>query len=82
VTSLYGAWVSVQGSPHAADAPRCSRKGCRAAAVEDLAWRNPSIHDATRLKHWLACAEHADYLADFLGRRGFLLTRGPVRPGG
>ena len=34
----------------------------------------PALHDATRVKHWLACDEHADHLADFLARRGFLLA--------
>jgi hypothetical protein len=58
--------------------PQCSAKGCRAAATTDLGWRNPRIHDAARVKHWLACDEHADYLADFLARRGFLLSRGPI----
>jgi hypothetical protein len=57
------------------DAPRCSAKGCREPADIDLTWRNPSLHDATRVKHWLACGEHADGLADFLDRRGFLLGR-------
>jgi hypothetical protein len=57
------------------DAPRCSAKGCRAPATVDLAWRNPRLHDATRMKHWLACHEHADHLADYLSVRGFLLDR-------
>jgi hypothetical protein len=58
--------------------PRCSAKGCRQAATLDLQWRNPGLHDAARVKHWLACAEHADGLADFLARRGFLLGRHPL----
>ena len=58
---------------------RCSAKGCRAAATIDLSWRNPRIHDAARIKHWLACDEHAERLADFLARRGFLLGREPFR---
>lgn len=62
--------------------PRCSAKGCRAAAVVDLRWRNPRLHDATRVKHWMACAEHADGLAGFLDRRGFLLERVPLPPHG
>jgi hypothetical protein len=71
-TSLYGAWVSdVQ-------VPVCSAKGCRVAATTDLRWRNPTLHDAARVKHWLACDEHADFLADFLSRRGFLLGRAPL----
>jgi len=60
------------------DPPRCSAKGCRAPATEDLSWRNPRLHDAARVKHWLACSEHADGLADFLTRRGFLLDRSPL----
>jgi hypothetical protein len=55
--------------------PRCSARGCRAAATTDLSWRNPGLHDASRVKHWLACDEHADQLAEFLARRGFLLAR-------
>ncbi|WP_308420922.1 hypothetical protein [Microbacterium faecale] len=37
-------------------------------------WRNPKIHTPDRRKVWLACAEHADYLHDFLASRAF-----PVR---
>ncbi|HEX3335793.1 MAG TPA: hypothetical protein VHS54_04980 [Jatrophihabitans sp.] len=58
--------------------PPCSAKGCRAAATTDLRWRNPTLHDAARVKHWLACDEHADFLADFLARRNFLLGRAPL----
>ncbi|WAX57187.1 hypothetical protein M6B22_00105 [Jatrophihabitans cynanchi] len=61
------------------DVPRCSAKGCRAPASVDLNWRNPKLHDQTRVKHWLACDEHADHLADYLGVRGFLLAREPFR---
>jgi len=68
--------LPVDGS--ADETPRCSAKGCRRAATEDLRWRNPQLHDTTRIKHWLACPEHADHLAGFLTRRGFLLGRGPV----
>ncbi len=72
MTWLYGAWVS---GP--TEAPRCSAKGCRDAATVDLQWRNPKLHDAARVKHWLACDAHAGHLADFLARRHFLLARGP-----
>ena len=58
-----------------ADAPRCSSRGCRAAATRDLRWRNPALHDESRVKHWLACDEHEEHLAEFLARRGFLLGR-------
>ncbi len=60
------------------DGPLCSAKGCRTAATTDLVWRNPRIHEQARVKHWLACAEHADFLADFLARRSFLLERKPL----
>ena len=76
---MYGAWVSASPSePPVDERPRCSAKGCRADAVVDLRWRNPRLHDAAREKHWLACDEHADGLAAFLERRGFLLGRGPL----
>jgi hypothetical protein len=75
VTSRYRAWVSDQPLP-----PQCSAKGCRAAATIDLVWRNPRLHDAARVKHWLACDDHADRLADFLTRRNFLLRREPLEP--
>jgi len=63
-----------------AETPRCSSKGCRSAATQDLQWRNPKLHDAARVKHWLACDEHAESLDDFLAVRGFLLARTPLRP--
>lgn len=66
-------------SPDSPDAPhRCSAKGCRADAVEDLRWRNPRIHDETRVKHWYGCPEHADHLAQYLSIRGFPLERVPL----
>jgi hypothetical protein len=70
-----------QGSPSTSDELICSSRGCRAAATTDLQWRNPRLHDAARVKHWLACDAHADHLADFLSRRGFLLRREPSRGG-
>jgi len=77
-TSLYGAWVSdVQLPPdpvNGADAVRCSAKGCRAAATTDLQWRNPRLHDEARIKHWMACDEHAESLGSYLSVRGFLLS--------
>ena len=54
--------------------PTCSRAGCREAAIWRLDWRNPRIHAADRTKTWLACAEHVDYLRDFLASRDFPLT--------
>jgi hypothetical protein len=67
-----------------AEQPRCSAKGCHEAATIDLRWRNPKLHDTSRVKHWLACDAHADHLADYLSVRGFLLERsalpGPSLP--
>lgn len=54
----------------------CSRAGCHSRAVVAVNWRNPKIHDISRVKVWLACAEHSDYLRDFLEARNF-----PVRVG-
>jgi hypothetical protein len=75
---MYVAWVSTQSPLGDPDERICSAKGCRAPATTDLRWRNPRIHDAARVKHWLACDAHADGLADFLGRRSFLLERAPL----
>ncbi|GAA4670214.1 hypothetical protein GCM10023347_24980 [Streptomyces chumphonensis] len=52
--------------------PICSAKGCRAPAVWVLAWNNPKLHTPERRKTWLACEEHREHLAHFLGVRGFL----------
>ena len=67
------------GNPGPVDeTPRCSAKGCREAADFDLQWRNPRLHDAARVKHWLACGEHVDSLASYLSVRGFLIEQGPL----
>lgn len=55
-----------------AAAPVCSAKGCRVDAVWVLAWNNPKLHTPERRKTWLACEEHREHLAQFLGVRGFL----------
>lgn len=51
----------------------CSRAGCTASAVWQVRWRNPKIHTADRVKVWLACEEHRDYLREFVNARGFLI---------
>lgn len=56
------------------NAPTCSRAGCEAEAESRIEWRNPRIHDRDRIKIWLACADHRDYLLGFLHSREF-----PVR---
>ncbi len=61
----------------AASAPErltCSRAGCLEAATWRVEWRNPKIHSEDRVKVWLACEEHVEYLREFLAARQF-----PVR---
>ena len=50
----------------------CSRRGCSRPAQWTLLWNNPRVHTPDRRKAWLACDEHREHLADFLGQRGFL----------
>jgi hypothetical protein len=50
----------------------CSAKGCRRPATRALLWNNPSLHEESRRKVWLACAEHEESLGEFLRVRGFL----------
>lgn len=50
---------------------QCSRAGCRADAVYQVNWRNPKIHTVDRVKVWAACAEHVDFLAEFVRSRDF-----------
>ena len=56
----------------------CSAKGCRENAAYGLLWNNPKLHAPERRKTWLACESHADYLSDFLSKRGFLKDAVPV----
>ena len=56
----------------------CSASGCRAAASWSLQWNNPRIHEPQRRKVWLACDEHKDSLAQFLGKRSFLKDIEPL----
>lgn len=58
--------------------PTCSRAGCREAAVWKVNWRNPRIHSNDRVKIWLACDEHLEYLRDYLANRGFPLVVTPL----
>lgn len=62
------------GTPGSAPPTRCSRAGCREPAVFAVNWRNPRIHSPDRVKVWLACEEHREYLRDYLAARDF-----PVR---
>ena len=56
----------------------CSAKGCQEAAVWALVWNNPKLHTPDRRKSWLACDEHREQLASFLGARQFLREVVPV----
>ena len=49
----------------------CSRAGCRELAAWNVNWRNPRIHSEDRVKVWLACDEHVEFLRDYLDTRGF-----------
>lgn len=49
----------------------CSRANCRQVAVWRIEWRNPKIHDTDRVKVWLACDDHRDFLHDYLASRQF-----------
>ncbi len=60
------------------DEPRCSAKGCRAPATWQLLWNNPKLHTPDRRKQWLACEEHRESLAAFLGARGILRDTLPL----
>ena len=58
--------------------PTCSRAGCTEAATWNVNWRNPRIHDEHRVKIWLACDEHRDYLRDYLAARDFPVQVTPI----
>lgn len=53
---------------------QCSRAQCREDAAFQLHWRNPRIHGTDRVKVWLACPEHRDYLEGYLSSRSFPLV--------
>ena len=56
----------------------CSRAGCRSEAVHRIEWRNPRIHEASRVKVWTACDEHLGYLTGFLEARAFPVRVAPL----
>ncbi|GAA1949902.1 hypothetical protein [Microbacterium deminutum] len=61
--------------------PTCSRAGCRAPAQWRIDWRNPRIHEADRVKSWVACDDHREYLREFLAARDFPVSVHPLDPG-
>jgi hypothetical protein len=58
--------------------PICSRAGCREDAAWNVNWRNPKIHGEERVKVWLACDEHREYLSEYLAARDFPVVVTPV----
>jgi hypothetical protein len=62
----------------AIDELRCSKAGCRDGAVWNVNWRNPRIHTPDRVKVWLACDEHREFLHDYLATRGFPVVTTPL----
>ena len=57
---------------------RCSSAGCSTAPTWRVNWRNPRIHDASRVKIWLACDEHRHSLDGYLSSRGFPTLVTPI----
>jgi hypothetical protein len=56
----------------------CSRAGCKNDAEWTINWRNPRIHSQDRVKVWLACDEHRDWLYDYLDARAFPVAITPL----
>jgi hypothetical protein len=68
----------VIGAGQAPERLTCSRAGCRERATSRIEWRNPKIHAEDRVKVWLACDEHVEYLREFLAARQFPLRVVPA----
>lgn len=64
--------------PGSISSTRCSRSSCRESAKWAINWRNPRIHGPERVKVWLACEEHRDYLYDYVATRGFPVAITPA----
>jgi len=61
----------VISGPADLESTTCSRASCRERATKRVSWRNPKIHTADRVKVWLACSDHDEYLENYLATRGF-----------
>ena len=57
---------------------QCARAGCTEDAAWQVNWRNPRIHSADRIKVWVACNEHVEFLRDYLDTRGFPVLVTPL----
>jgi hypothetical protein len=60
------------------EAAICSRAGCAEDAAWNVNWRNPKIHGAERVKIWLACDAHREYLSEYLAARDFPVVVTPL----
>jgi len=60
------------------DTQRCSRAGCTTDATWNVNWRNPRIHGPERVKVWLACDEHVQFLREYLAGRDFPVVVTPL----
>ncbi|WP_349898095.1 hypothetical protein [Parafrigoribacterium soli] len=56
----------------------CSRAGCTNPALWNVNWRNPKIHTPDRVKVWLACDEHRNFLFHYLATRSFPVVVTPL----
>jgi len=66
------------GPDHDGAGPTCSRAGCSLPAAWNINWRNPRIHGPERVKIWLACDDHREYLHDYLDARDFPVVVTPL----
>ena len=57
---------------------QCARAGCLEDSAWQVNWRNPRIHSADRIKVWVACDEHVEFLRDYLDTRGFPVVVTPI----
>lgn len=71
-------WAPVIGFDDELTERICSRAGCTLVAEWNVNWRNPRIHGVERVKIWLACDEHRDYLHDYLEARDFPVVVSPL----
>lgn len=79
IFNLGGQGLAGQGDERATAPTSCSRKGCRADAEWQLLWNNPRIHTPERRKIWLACAEHREWLEEYLQTRDLWKQTVPFR---
>jgi len=75
--SYSGAGDSDAANGEVAGGIKCSRAGCSETAAFTVVWRNAKIHVDGRVKNWLACSQHVEFLREYLDARGmFLEVRG------